>query len=178
MSKARPATVLVRTRRARMWLAMGTSLTIIAATAIATWALWPRPAASPHARTYLDVTACLLTAPSGIAPGAPAATVWAAMQTASLATHVMVSYLPETAPADATDMLSTLAERRCGVIIATGTAASPVIRVARAHPRQRFLLVTAVGTPAAKMPANAVVVSAADAPGRIDQVIRALAAAT
>lgn len=31
------------------------------------WALWPSPAATPRARQYLDVSACLFTGPSGIA---------------------------------------------------------------------------------------------------------------
>jgi len=170
--------VLVTAGRVTTWLAAGASVTIIAVAAVATWAFWPRAAAAPHARSYLDVTACLLTAPSGIAPGSPGAPVWAAMRSASLATHVMVSYLPDTGPADASDMLSTLAERQCGVIIATGTAARQVIKVAKAHPRQHFLLVAAPGTPAAQVPANTVIVPAADAPGRIGQAIRALAAAT
>jgi hypothetical protein len=151
-----------------------TVVVVAAAGGFAAWALRPQPAA-PHARQYLNVSACLLTDPSGIAPGTPAAPVWAAMQSASLATHVMVSYLPDTGPADAGPMLNTLIERQCGVIIATGTATALVIKAGQANPHQRFLLVSAPGvTPAAATP-NTVIVPPADASARIDQAIRALA---
>jgi hypothetical protein len=76
----------------------------------------------PRARQYLDVSACLLTDPSGIAAGAAGAPVWSAMESASLATHVMVSYLPDTGPGDVGPMVNTLVERKCGVII---TAVAP-----------------------------------------------------
>ena len=105
--------------------------------------------------------------------------IWlaAAMQSASLATHVMVSYLPDGGPGDATDMLNTLAERHCGIIIATGTAARPVLAAARAYPHQRFLLVAAHPTAGAAPTPNAAVVTVADAPQRIDQAIHTLASA-
>ena len=145
---------------------------------IATWALWPRPAASPQgsASRYLNASACLLTGPGGITPGTAGAPVWAAMRTASQATHVMVSYLPDSGPADVTPMLNALAERQCGVIIATGDAAAAVVKAARAHPRQSFLLVATTGSAAAGDPPNTVVVPAADASGRIDQALHVLAA--
>jgi hypothetical protein len=97
------------------------------------------------------------------------------MQNASLATHVMVSYLPGTGPGNATIMLNTLMQRHCGVIITTGTAARQVLAAARANPHQRFLLVA--NHPAAAAMPNAVVVPAADAPQRIDQAIHTLASA-
>jgi hypothetical protein len=97
------------------------------------------------------------------------------MQNASLATHVMVSYLPDSGPGNATVMINTLVQRHCGVIITTGTAASQVLAAAKANPHQRFLLV-AKHPAAAAMP-NAVVVMAADAPQRIDQAIHTLASA-
>ena len=155
------------------WLAAGAC--VVAAGAVA-WALWPsNPATAPHARHYLNVTACLLTDSRGIAPGTPGAPAWAAMQNASLATHVMVSYLPGSGPGNATVMINTLVQRHCGVIITTGTAASQVLAAARANPHQRFLLV-AKHPAAAAMP-NAAVVVAADAPQRIDQAIHTLASA-
>ena len=158
-----------------IWLA-ATAL-VVAAGAVTLAFLPANPATTPQARHYLNVTACLLTDPRGIAPGTPGAPAWAAMQSASLATHVMVSYLPDAGPGDTTDMLSTLVERHCGVIIATGTAARPVLAAARAYPHQRFLLVAA--HPAAGPPSspNATVVTAADAPRRIDQAIHTLAPA-
>jgi hypothetical protein len=183
--------VLEQIMSVRRWLVPGAS--VVAAAVVTAWViaavtgspLWPfgssRPhAAGPHARVYLNATACLLTDPGGIAPGTPGAPAWRAMQAASLATHVMVSYLPDTGPGDAGVMLSTLAQRRCGVIIATGIPAAKVIKAARAQRRQKFLLVVSPGhaSPGHAAPAgppNAVIVSSAGAPARIDQAIRALA---
>jgi hypothetical protein len=155
------------------WLA---AVACVVAAGAVTWALWPsNPVRAPHARHYLNVTACLLTDSRGIAPGTPGAPAWAAMQNASLATHVMVSYLPGTGPGNVTVMLNTLVQRHCGVIITTGTATRPVLAAARANPHQRFLLVA--GHPAAASTPNAAVVTAADAPQRIDQAIHILASA-
>jgi hypothetical protein len=165
---------VLRSRR-RMWLAAGVG---VAAAAVAAWLSWPEPAVTPPARHYLDVTACLLTTSRGIAPGTPGAPAWKAMQTASLDTHVMVSYLPEPGPADSAVMLATLTERQCGVIIVAGPAPAEVLKAAKAHPHQRFMLVAAHGTAAAAVPSNTVVVSAASAPKRIDQALHALAAQT
>ena len=143
-------------------------------------ALWPfghhqQVRAEAQARHYLNATACLLTDPRGITPGAPGAPAWQAMQSASLATHVMVSYLPDTATT-ASVMLGTLTERKCGVIITTGASAAEVVKAAKADRHQRFVLVapsSAVGP--AGLP-NLLVVTPATAPARIDQAIRALAA--
>jgi hypothetical protein len=145
---------------------------------ITAWVLWLRPgtAATPRARQYLDVSACLLTGSSGVAPGTPGAQAWHAMQSASLASHVMVSYLPDAGPANVPALLNTLVERRCGVIVVTGASRTQVTSAAKANPGRRFILVTsstAVG-PAA-VPPNTVVVPVADASGRIDQEVTALA---
>ena len=170
---------VLRSRR-RMWLAAGAGVAAaaVATAAVAAWLSWPQPAVTPSARHYLDVTACLLTTSSGIAPGTPGAPAWKAMQTASLDTHVMVSYLPEPGAADAAAMLATLTERQCGVIIVAGPAPAQVFKAAKAHPHQRFMLVAANGTATAAVPSNTVVVSAASAPKRIDQALHALAAHT
>jgi hypothetical protein len=155
------------------WLGAGAC--VVAAGAL-TWALWPsNPVTPPQARHYLNVTACLLTDSRGIALGTPGAPAWAAMQNASLATHVMVSYLPGTGPGNATVMLNTLVQRHCGVIITTGTATRQVLAAARANPHQRFLVVANHRATAPRP--NAVVVPAADAPQRIDQAIHTLASA-
>ncbi len=164
-------------RRSPRWpLAAGAAVVMVAAAGLAAWAWWPRPAVVVQARQYLDVSACLLTDPAGITPGTPAAPVWAAMQSASLATHVMVTYLADTGPSDVRPMLNTLIQRQCGVIIATGAATAGVIAAGKASPHQRFLLVTAPGAAAVPGTPNTAVVSAAGAPGRINQMIRALAA--
>ncbi|MBV9449022.1 MAG: hypothetical protein JO345_24305 [Streptosporangiaceae bacterium] len=138
------------------------------------------PAPAPHARSYLNVTACLLTGPRGVTPGSTAAPVWASMQAASLTTHVMVSYLSDTGPADVPVMLNTLIQRQCGVIIAADADPGQVIQAARANPRQRFLLVAGSGGSGiadVRAPANAVAVPAARASAQISQAIHALAAA-
>lgn len=158
-----------------IWLA---AAALVVAAGAVTWVFRPaNPATAPPARHYLNVTACLLTDPRGIAPGTPGAPAWAAMQSASLATHVMVSYLPDAGPGDATDMLNTLVQRHCGVIIATGTAARPVLAAARAYPHQRFLLVASRPTAVPPSSPNAAVVTAANASQRIDQAIHTLASA-
>jgi hypothetical protein len=111
-----------------------------------------------------------------VGTGAPAAPAWTAMEKASLASHVMVSYLSAAAPADVTVLLNTLVQRQCGVIITDGASPAQVAPAARANPRQRFVLVASSSAGGA-VPANAVVVSTAAAPARIDQALRALAAA-
>lgn len=158
------------------WLLAAGAAAVLAIAGVTAWMLWPRPAAAPQARQYLNVSACLLTDPKGVAPGTPAAPVWAAMQSASLATHVMVSYLPATGPATASLMLSTLMERNCGVIIATGAPAADVVKAARSDRHQEFVLVAAPGAAGAGGVPNLVVVSPAGAAARIDQAIRTLAA--
>lgn len=132
--------------------------------------------AGPHARRYLDATACLLTDQRGITSGTSGAPVWRAMRKASLATHVMVTYLAEPGQNDATVMLDTLAQRRCGVIVTAGIPAADVLRAAKADPHQNFVLVAASGTAGPTGSSNTVVVSPAGAPARIDQAVRAVAA--
>lgn len=157
-------------------LSLASGACVLVAIGLLVWALLPVPAAAPQARRYLDASACLLTSPSGVAPGTPAAPSWAAMQTASLATHVMVSYLPDTGPADVAPMLNTLAERRCGVIVITASAdPGQVISAAKANPDQQFLLISSAYS-GRSAPGNASVVTPASAPARIGQAIRALAA--
>jgi hypothetical protein len=159
---------------------------VIAAVAVAgvvvaaAWSLWPRPAAvaGPRARQYLDMSACLLTGSAGIDQGTPGALAWRAMQSASLASHVMVSYLPASGPGSVRALLSTFAERRCGVVVVTGASQVQVASAAKADPGQRFILVTGTASAAsAAMPANALIVPAVRAPGLIDREVTALAGA-
>lgn len=141
------------------------------------WALWPRPAAiAPRARQYLDASACLLAGADGVTPGTPGGRAWHAMESASLASHVMVSYLPATRPSAVPTLLSTLVERRCGVIVVTGGTRAQVAAAAAASPRHRFIFVvsTAAAGPSA-VPPNTIVVPAGQAPARIDQEVSALA---
>lgn len=159
----------------------GSSAAVVAGAAvfITAWLLWPRPATvtAPWARQYLDVSACLLTGSSGVSPGTPAARTWHAMQSASQSSHVMVSYLPGAGSAAVPALLNTLVERKCGVIVVVDASSNQVASAAQANPGRSFILVTSstVAGPAA-VPANAVVVSAADASGPINQEVTALAA--
>ncbi len=166
----------MRSGRLGGWLAAGAFVVVTGSLA---WAFWPsNPATTaPQARHYLNVSACLLTDSRGIVPGAPGAPAWAAMQKASLATRVMFSYLPDTGTADAPVMLNTLVQRHCGVIITTGTAARQVLGVAKANPRQRFLLIANRRPAGLVTTSNVVIVTAVNAAGRIDQVIHGLAPA-
>jgi len=161
--------------RVRLWLAAGAGLACVAV--VVTIAISSGEHQQPaQARQYLNVTACLLTDSSGIAPGAPGATAWRAMQSASLATHVRVSYLPVIAPATPSVMLGTLMERNCGVIIITGAPAAVVVKAARSDRHQEFVVVAASGTADPQGVRNLVVVSPGGAPAGIDQAVRALAA--
>jgi hypothetical protein len=93
------------------WSTAVAAAAAVAAIFIAAWVLWPDPATTataPRARQYLDASACLLTGSSGVSPGTPGAQAWHAMQSASLASHVMVSYLPSTGSADVPVLLDTL----------------------------------------------------------------------
>jgi hypothetical protein len=165
------------------WTTAVVAAAAAAAIFIAAWVLWPRPAGTataaataPRARQYLDTSACLLTGSSGVSPGTPGAQAWHAMQSASLASHVMVSYLPSTGSADVPVLLNTLVNRKCGVIVVTGAYRNQVASAAQANPGRRFILVTASAAAGpAVVPANTVVVSAADASGRINQEVTALA---
>jgi hypothetical protein len=158
--------------RRGLWLAGGVCAALAAG--VAGWVvLSPRPVPPPQARQFLGVTACLLTGPSGVSPGSPAAPVWASMQQASLATHVMVSYLPDTGHNDVPLLLNTLMQRRCGVIVTAGATSAQVAQAAKANPGQRFVLVASQG-PAAAAPPNLVVATAADSSGPIAQELHAL----
>jgi hypothetical protein len=114
------------------WIAAAAAATALAVALIA-WLAWPSTPAVPGAsrvRQYTDARACLLTGSSGISAG-PAASAWAGMRDASLATRAMVSFQPAVGPpsADATaPYLDSLAQRQCGVIVAVGHG--PVAAVA------------------------------------------------
>ena len=164
-----------------MWQGLVRAAVVAVAAAgllVAAWVLWLRPAtvAAPQTPQYLNTSACLLTGADGVTPGTPGARAWRAIESASLASHVMVSYLPAAGPADAPAMLNTLVERRCGVIVVTGASRAQVASAAKANPGHQFILVagSAVAGPVA-VPPNAVVVPPADASGRIDQEVTALA---
>lgn len=157
---------------ARAWL--WTVTTALAALAAGLVVTLTSEYAAPQARQYLNVSACLLTDAGGVVPGAPGAPVWGAMQSASLATHVMVSYFAATGTSDVPSMLDTLAQRKCGLIITTAGATAQTASTARAYPHQQFLIVAAGAVQ--PVPPNAALVPPSAAPARIASAIRSLSA--
>jgi len=171
-TRRRDASVAASRGRVRLILAV-VAVVSAAAVAAGAWVLWPRPAARPGAHQYLDATACLLTSPDGIASGTAAAPAWAALESASQSTHVMVSYLPATSTAAVPTLLNSLIERQCGVIVATGADSTVVTRAARANPRQHFLLVGGSGT---RAPGNLTLVAPSGVRSGVSQALQAIAA--
>jgi hypothetical protein len=173
---AGPHDIRVR-RKPAFWSGLGAAA--IVAAGLATWQTWPGggKTAVPHARQYLDASACLLAGPGGIGPDGPARPVWRAMQQASARSRVMATWLPATSPADVPVMLATLSERHCGVIVAAGIDARQAERAAAADPRQSYLLITAAVAPSQR-PANLTVASMAAGPAQAARAVTALAAGT
>ncbi len=158
----------------RGWLLLVSMACVAVAAGLAVWLLaFSSGGSVPHARQYLDMTACLLTGPKGVGQGTPAAPVWASMQAASVRSGVMVSYLPQLPQGGPQLLLSSMVQRHCGVIITTGAPPAAVLSVAKANPGQRFMLVT--DTTAGPAPANTTVVSSADAAERAGRAVLALA---
>jgi basic membrane lipoprotein Med (substrate-binding protein (PBP1-ABC) superfamily) len=152
--------------RSQRWLVGGGGTALVVLVAVA--AVWASQSGSPapRVRRYLAYTACLLTDSHGIA-AAQAAQVWAGMQDASLATHAKVAYLPVmsgSTAAAADPYLSSLLQRHCAVVVATGTAqVAAVTAQAGRFPSVRFVVigrvaarshVTAVEGPASRLRAN------------------------
>jgi hypothetical protein len=98
-----------------------------------------------RARTYGQVSNCLLTDPSGI-QGAFAAAVWAGMESASAANHAQVSYLAIQGPdttANAEIYINTLAMRGCSTILVAGSvSAQAAVHRAASWANQRLVTVT------------------------------------
>lgn len=96
-----------------------------------------------RARVYSSYQACLLTGGSGITSG-PAAQAWAGMEDASAQTRAKVSYLAVSGPATAGNagtFLGSLLVRKCGVIVAAGSAEqAAVLTEAPKFPAVRFVL--------------------------------------
>lgn len=120
---------------------MATATVLVAV--VGAWLLWPAEA-EPRPRQYADVTACLLTDQRGLSDDA-AATAWAGMQDASLATNGQVRYLQVTGAQtvdNAATFLGTLVLGRCAVIVGVGPLPTQTIaQAAPNHPDQRFMLV-------------------------------------
>jgi basic membrane lipoprotein Med (substrate-binding protein (PBP1-ABC) superfamily) len=125
---------------------------------LSAWLVCPAGPSVPRTRQYLEFTACLLTDGQGVA-GAVAASVWAGMQDASVTTRAKVQYLAvvgEASAANARPYLASLVQRRCGVLLAAGSAQVAAVAVdAPRYPSARFI--TVGGGPSA---ANVTVVDA------------------
>jgi basic membrane lipoprotein Med (substrate-binding protein (PBP1-ABC) superfamily) len=124
------------------------ALGLVVVAAVVTWFLWPTAPSpeAPRSRQYLEFTACLLTDDQGI-DGTTGKPVWAAMQDASLATLAKVQYLAVAGPqteSNALPFANTLAQRRCDLVFAAGSAPVAAVRdAARSFPGVRFFVVTA-----------------------------------
>jgi basic membrane lipoprotein Med (substrate-binding protein (PBP1-ABC) superfamily) len=103
---------------------------------------------SARVRQFGAAIACLLTDSRGLA-GSPAAQVWAGMQDASQATHAKVEYLQVygTTAAAARPYLASLVQRRCGVVLAVGSAqVSAVAADAGRYPAVRFVAISSAAS--------------------------------
>ncbi len=126
----------------RWWLAGVAGLLVIMA--MSAWIFWPKaqPAKeTSRARQYLQVTACLLTDEHGIVVD-PAKTMWAGMQSASLATRAKVEYLAvvgaQTAE-NAVPFANSLGQGGCAVVFAAGPVQEKAVQqVSALFPKVRF----------------------------------------
>jgi basic membrane lipoprotein Med (substrate-binding protein (PBP1-ABC) superfamily) len=99
---------------------------------------------APRLRQYVEsFTACLLTDSRGLA-ATQTALVWRGMQAASHATQAKVEYLPVmsgSTVAAADPYLTSLVERHCNVVVATGRAqVAAVDTQARKFPSVQFVV--------------------------------------
>lgn len=127
---------------------------------------WPSGDEEPRARQYRDVVACLLTDDKGLNSPA-AASVWAGMQDASLATLARVQYLEvdgaQTAK-NAETFLASLAHGKCVLVLAVGEAPIGALTDgAERFPQTKFV---AVGT--GKSASNVSVLEVSDDSVRIE----------
>jgi basic membrane lipoprotein Med (substrate-binding protein (PBP1-ABC) superfamily) len=99
---------------------------------------------APRTRAYHDLDACLLTDGHGITTG-HGAQAWQGLQTYSSKSAVRVSYTPTIGadnPTTATQFLNGLIQRRCRVIVTTGTSQNTAVDNASTHaPNTRFLVI-------------------------------------
>jgi hypothetical protein len=128
----------------RWWLWAAAAVAVLGV--LVAWLVWPTAPAPPRARPYLEFTACLLTDGQGVA-GSVAGPVWAGMQDASLATHAKVQYLAvsgEATVGNALPYLTSLIQRRCGVVLAVGPAQVEAVgQDAPRYPQVGFVVVGA-----------------------------------
>lgn len=102
------------------------------------------PPAPSRASLYSASTACLLTDSRGVG-AAPASTVWAGMQDASVATHAKVTYQTvngAATTANAIPYANSLVEEDCDVVLAVGDPqTSALTQIAERNPKTNFVIV-------------------------------------
>jgi basic membrane lipoprotein Med (substrate-binding protein (PBP1-ABC) superfamily) len=122
-------------------------LLAVAVLAGVTVALWPKPARvlpPTRDRVYSAQRVCLLTGPAGLADPATAQ-VWGGLEDASVKSRAQVSYLSvagvDTA-ANAAPYLASLADGRCDLVLAVGSAPVGAVALdAPKFPQVKFLVV-------------------------------------
>lgn len=136
----------------KRWLAAGSAglalAGLIAGLVVAFAGGNPAPAQG-SGRTYTSFQACLLTGERGLADPA-AASLWAGMQKASLATHAKASYLavrgPQTSD-NAMPFLQALLVRHCGLVLAAGQPERDAVAAqARKYQSVKFAVIGGIAT--------------------------------
>ncbi|MBO1415336.1 hypothetical protein [Streptomyces sp. FH025] len=107
----------------------------------------PAPTAT---QPFIAFNACLITDATGLAPGSPAAQVWAGTQAAVDPLHARAAYVT-TDPAKVDSAIGGLILKNCALIISASADpqfAAAVDAAAKTHPGQHFLLVGTAGAAA------------------------------
>ena len=150
-ASSRPPRTGHQPRRAPSRRALAVTTGIVAAvvtvlTVLALRSPEPTTPAAPRARVYRDVDVCLLTDAQGLA-GDPARLAWQGLQSLSRTGTARVSYVSVPAPGTpdvAGPILKGLVQRRCTVVVATGTAQTAAVdAVAGTASGTRFVNLTA-----------------------------------
>jgi len=150
-ASSRPPRTGHQPRRAPSRRALAVTTGIVAAvvtvlTVLALRSPEPTTPAAPRARVYRDVDVCLLTDAQGLA-GDPARLAWQGLQSLSRTGTARVSYVSVPAPGTpdvAGPILNGLVQRRCTVVVATGTAQTAAVdAVAGTASGTRFVNLTA-----------------------------------
>ena len=150
-ASSRPPRTGHQPRRAPSRRALAVTTGIVAAvvtvlTVLALRSPEPTTPAAPRARVYRDVDVCLLTDAQGLA-GDPARLAWQGLQSLSRTGTARVSYVSVPAPGTpdvAAPILNGLVQRRCTVVVATGTAQTAAVdAVAGTASGTRFVNLTA-----------------------------------
>lgn len=101
-----------------------------------------------RARQYAASQACLLTDSRGIT-SPQAATVWAGMEDASLATHAKVTYLSTFGPATAANAIpyaNSLIQEHCDVVLAVGAPQTGALWQLAPHTPKAYFVIVGSGT--------------------------------